>query len=140
MGRERDLSCEMEVDIVLGHADLLWHLDDLDLDIDLEQALGQRIDLDQTWIDGACESAELGNQTDVTLRNWSVRVWTNDAARDCAEGSKAVAQSVNHGTVPAMLRGIFGVRLDDLRIRWLKVFTSGWLNLDNGLVMVALTV
>ena len=64
-----DDRCEGQVDVVLGHADLLWHLDNLDLDVDLNEALGQWVDLDESWVDGAGESSELGDQTDVSLRD-----------------------------------------------------------------------
>ena len=62
-----DDRCEVQGDVVLGHADLLRHLDDLDLDIYLDEFLGQRVDLDETGVDGAVEAAEFGDQTDVAL-------------------------------------------------------------------------
>lgn len=31
-----------------------------------------------------------------------------------------------------MLRGILGIRLDDLRIRWLQILSSRWLDFDDG--------
>lgn len=56
-----DDGCEVQGDVVLGHADLLWHLDDLDLDVYLDEFLGQRVDLDETGVDGAVEAAEFGH-------------------------------------------------------------------------------
>lgn len=56
-----------EVHIVLGHADLSGNFDDLDLDVDLDEVLGEWVDLDKTGIDCTRETAELGDQTDISL-------------------------------------------------------------------------
>ena len=74
---------QSQVDVVLGHAHLFGHLDDLDLDVDLDEALGQGVDADETWIHGARESAEFGDQADVSLGDGLVRVGTADAC-ECA--------------------------------------------------------
>ena len=50
---------EAEGDIVLCHADLTRYFNYLDLDINLDEALRERIDLDETGIDGTGEFAEL---------------------------------------------------------------------------------
>lgn len=87
---------EVEVDIVLGHAHLLGDLDDLDLDVDLDKALGQGVDLNQAGVDCLVELAELGDQADVTLADILIGVGAADAARDRAEGSHAGAEGVDY--------------------------------------------
>jgi hypothetical protein len=91
-----DDGCEGEVDVVLGHADLLRYLDNLDLHIYLDQALGEWVNFDETGVHCSCESAELGDQTDLTLRDWLVRVGADDAAWDCAQCTDAAAKGVDH--------------------------------------------
>ena len=44
-------------DVVLGHADLARHFDDLNLDIDCLKILTQRVNLDKTGVHGAFEAA-----------------------------------------------------------------------------------
>lgn len=87
---------EGQVDVVLGHADLLGHLDDLDLDVDLDQALGERVDFDEAWVHGAPEAAELRDQAHLALRDGLVGVRADDAAWDRAHGSDAAAEGVDH--------------------------------------------
>ena len=58
---------QVQRDVVLGHADLLGHLDDLNLDIDLDELLGEGVDLDETGVDGAVEATEFGDEADVAL-------------------------------------------------------------------------
>ena len=86
---------ELKGDIVLGHADLLWDLDNLDLDIDLDETLRERVDFDKTWVDGAIETTEFGDETDVALRDGLVWVGAADAAWDGAEGTNAGTESVD---------------------------------------------
>lgn len=86
---------EVEVDVVLGHAHLLGDLDYLDLDVDLNKALGQGVDLNQTGVDCLVELAELGDQADVALADVLIRVGAADAARDRAQGSHAGAEGVD---------------------------------------------
>lgn len=64
-----DNTGELESDVVLGHADLLGNFHNLNLDIDLDEALGERVDLDETWVNGAVETTELGDETNVALRD-----------------------------------------------------------------------
>ena len=71
---------EVQGDVVFSHADLLGDLDDLDLDVDLDELLGQGVDLDKTGVDSAVEAAELGNETNIALRDGLVWIWANDAA------------------------------------------------------------
>jgi len=54
--------------------------DDLDLDVDLDQALAQRIDLHQAGIDCAVETAEFRDQADITLRDGLIWVRADNAA------------------------------------------------------------
>lgn len=86
---------EMKGDVVLGHADLLWNLDDLDLDVDLNQALGKGVDLDQTRVDSLVKFAKLRDQTDVTLVHIFVRVRTDNAARNRTQGSNTGTEAVD---------------------------------------------
>ena len=72
-----------------------WHLNDLNFDIDLDEALGERIDVDKTRVNGASKFAELGDQTDVALRDWLVRVGTDNTAGNGTEETDARSQSVN---------------------------------------------
>lgn len=86
---------QLQRHVVLGHADLLGHLDDLDLDVDLDQALAQRVDLDEARIDRLVELAELGHQADVALVHLLVRVREAEAARDGAERPDDLADAVD---------------------------------------------
>lgn len=87
---------EVEVDVVLGHAHLLGDLDDLDLDVDLNKALRQGVDLSQTGVDRLVKLAELGDQADVALADVLIRVGAADAAWDRTEGSHAGAEGVDY--------------------------------------------
>lgn len=91
-----DNTGEVEVDVVLGHAHLLGDLDDLDLDVDLDEALGQGVDLNQARVDCLVEFAELGDQADVALADVLIRVGAADAAWDRAQGSHAGAEGVDY--------------------------------------------
>ena len=127
-----------EIDILrfltFGHANLLRHFHDLDLDIDLHERFGERVDLDETRVDGASETTELGDETNVTLLDGLVRVRAADAARNRTEGTDGRTQSIDHAAVPASARSIFGISFDDLRVRWLKVFTTRRLHVDDRVV------
>lgn len=86
---------QVQGDIVLCHADLLRNLDDLDLDVDLDDALGQRVDLDQTGVDGLVETAELGDEANVALVDVLVGVGAANAAWHGAEGTNDGSQAVD---------------------------------------------
>ena len=58
---------EVQGDVVFSHADLLGDLDDLDLDVDLDELLGQGVDLNKAGVDSAVEAAKLGDETDIAL-------------------------------------------------------------------------
>ena len=57
---------------------------DLYLDIDLNQFLGQRVDFNETGVNGTIESTELGHETNVPLVDGFVRIRADAAARDCS--------------------------------------------------------
>ncbi len=67
----------------------------LDLDVHLDEALAEGVDLDQSGVDGAVEAAEFRDQTDVTLRDVLVGVRADDAAGDCTEGANAGPEGVD---------------------------------------------
>jgi hypothetical protein len=70
-------------------------LDNLDLDVDLNQALRQRVDLDETRVDSAREAAEFGDQTDITLRDGLVRVGADEAARNSSAETNTLTKVVD---------------------------------------------
>lgn len=86
---------QVERDVVLGHADLLGDLDDLDLDVDLNEALGEGVDLDKARVDSLVEFAKLGDQTNVTLVHVLVRVRADDAAWNGTQGSNKGTKTVD---------------------------------------------
>lgn len=98
---------EVQVDVVLGHAHLLGDLDNLDLDVDLDETLGQGIDLDQARVDCLVEFAKLGDQADVALADILIRVGAADATRNRAQGAHAGAEGVDYQvqTVVSSVRG-----------------------------------
>lgn len=67
----------------------------LNLDINLNKTFTERVDLDETGIDSTIESTELGDQTDVTLRDGFVGVRTANAAGESSKSSNARAQGVD---------------------------------------------
>lgn len=93
---------KMEGDIVLGHADLLGHLDDLDLDVDLDQALREGVNLDQARVDGLIELAKLGDESDISLVYVLVRIRADDAAWEGAQGTDTSAERVDY-----LLEGVY---------------------------------
>jgi hypothetical protein len=125
---------ELYVQHTFGHADLLRHFDNLDLDVDLNERFRERVDLDETWVDGASETTELGDETNISLLDRLVWVWAAETARNGTESTDGRAESVDHATIPASARSIFGVGLDDLRIRWLEILTAWRLDVDDGIV------
>jgi len=111
-----DYGGELEVDVVFGHADLPWHLcgvvlvgflrdgvevakgeptNDLDLDVDLDELFGERVDFDETGVDCAVEATELGDEADVSLADWLVWVGADDAARDGTAESDACTEGID---------------------------------------------
>jgi len=90
-----DDGSQVERDVVLGHAHLLRHLDDLDLDVDLDKLLRQWVDVDKTWIDGASKTTKLGNEANVALRHGLVWVGTNNAAWNGSSCSNTTTKGVD---------------------------------------------
>jgi len=127
----------LQRDVILGHADLLGNFDNLNLDINLNKLLGERVDVDKTGVDSAGKSTELGDQANVSLVHGLVRVRAADAAGDSAECTDDSSKSVDHPTVPAVAISIGIIWLDDLCVAGLQVFTTRRLNLDDGLVKTA---
>jgi hypothetical protein len=113
------------------------HTDNLDLDIDLDQILGQRVDLDKTGVDGPREPSELGYQADITLLDRLVRVRADNAAGDGAESADDGSERVHHRPVPTMVVLVSVVGLDDARIAGLQVLPPRRLDLDQRLVGAA---
>lgn len=145
---------EVEGDIVFSHADLLGNLcngvsnemgqpllrkkrtDNLNLDVDVEDSLGERIDLDQAWIDGPREATELGDETDFSLVYRLKDAGADDAARNGAQVSDDGAEGVLHVAVPCMSVTLLIVGLDGTRVRRLKVLSLRRLDLDEWLIRV----
>lgn len=90
-----DDGLEAEGDVVFCHADLLGDVGRLDLDVDLEEVLGERVDLDEAGVDGLVEAAKLGDEADVALLDRLVRVGAADATRDSAHGADDGAEGVD---------------------------------------------
>lgn len=107
---------------------VLRHTDDLNLDIDLEDAFAERVDLDETGVDGLVELAEFGDETDIALVNLLVRVGAADAAGDGAEISHDGTEGVDHGAVPVVR---VGVLVDDGGIALLQILSARALD-DHG--------
>jgi hypothetical protein len=79
------------------------HTNDLDLDIDLCKPLAEGVDLDETWVDSTVEATELGDETDITLRDRFVWVRTTDTAGECAHSSNECTQSIDCSGWSAMV-------------------------------------
>jgi hypothetical protein len=71
------------------------HTNDLNLDIDLNESFTEWVDLDETGVNSAIESTELGDQADVTLRDRFIGVRTANAAGESSHSSNARAQGVD---------------------------------------------
>ena len=71
------------------------HTNDLDLDIDLNEFLRQRVYLHETRVDGAVEATELGDEPDVALADGLVGVGADDAARDGTAESDAGTEVID---------------------------------------------
>ena len=108
---------EVHGDVVLGHAHLLRHLDDLDLDVHLDQFLGQRVDLHETRVDGAVEAAEFGDESHVALAHGLVGVGADDAAGDSAAESNPASERVDcRGFSVSLSQSLLGYLDEDLLI------------------------
>jgi len=67
----------------------------LDLDIDLDQLLGERVDLDKTGVDSTVETTELCDETDIPLGDGLVGVGADDATGDGAAESDACTERID---------------------------------------------
>ena len=80
-----DDGCQLQAHVVARHADLLGHLDYLDLDVYLDQGFAQWVDAHETWVDGAAEAAEARYESHVTLLDGLVSVVAGIVSR-CSVG------------------------------------------------------
>lgn len=87
---------ESQGDVVLGHAHLLGNLGGLDLDINLDETLAERIDIDQTGVDSLVELAELGDETNITLLDVLVWVGADDAAGNGTHASNESTEGIDY--------------------------------------------
>jgi hypothetical protein len=97
---------EAQGDVVLCHANLLWNLCSLNLDVDRDETLAERVDLDETRVDSLVETTELGDKTNITLLDVLVRVRADYATRNGTHGTNASTEGVDHGTIPALGVGL----------------------------------
>lgn len=86
---------QVEGNVVLGHADLAGHFDNLDLHVDGGQVLAEGVDLDQTGVDGAFESTKLRYETDLTLVDRLEWVGAADTAGDGTAETDTISQVVD---------------------------------------------
>lgn len=82
-----DYRLDLTVEPVSGQHGLERNVYDLDLDGNLSEFLTERIDLDESRIDGTRELPERGNESDASLLDLLVRVWAAEATRDRPKGS-----------------------------------------------------
>jgi hypothetical protein len=78
-------SLNIELTIAPVEATMVMCTNNLNFDIDLKEAFAERVDLDETG--RTVESTELGDQTNVTLRDGFIGVRAADAAGKGAHGS-----------------------------------------------------
>ena len=90
-----DYGGELKIDVIFGHADLFGDLDNLNLDVHLDDLFGQRVDLNETRVDGAVEATEFGDETDVSLTDGFVWVGANDTAWDGTAEADARAEGID---------------------------------------------
>ena len=108
---------DLDVDVVLGHDNLLRDISNLDLDVDLDHLLGDWVDLGKTVIHNLVELAKASNETDGALGDGIVRVGAADAAGDGSEGADDVSGGVHETAVDAVVlvvRGELYCRICDM--------------------------
>jgi hypothetical protein len=93
----------LDIDIVLGHDDLLRDIGNLDLDVDLCQLLRDGVNLCQTRVNNLVEFAETGDETHGALGDGLVRVRAADAAGNGSEGTKDVSRGIHQASVDAVV-------------------------------------
>ena len=124
------------------------HTNNLNLDINLNELLGQWIDLDETRVDGAIKSPEFRDQAHITLAHWPVWIGAADATGNGTKSTNDGAEGIDwaqhlaltfseggnhegeltHRPIPAMGGSILAFALKRLRIRWLQVLATRRLN------------
>ena len=77
----------MELAFVCAFAIPPIHTNNLNLNINLDEAFAERVDLNKTRVDSAIETAKFGDQANITLRDRFVGVRTDDTAGDGTHGS-----------------------------------------------------
>jgi len=107
----------------------------LNLDIDLDKSLRQWIDVDKTRVNRAGETTKLGDETDISLVDRLVWVWTAEATWNSSESTHASTESVDHRSIPSVGFNFLSIWLDDLCIRGLKILATWWLDLDEARVI-----
>jgi hypothetical protein len=90
-----DNRSQVEGHVILGHADLTGHFDNLDLHVDGGQVLAEGVDLDQTGVDGAFESTKLRYETDLTLVDRLEWVGAADTAGNGTAETDTFSQAVH---------------------------------------------
>ena len=110
----------LEGDVVLGDTDLFGDLyrynlsicicnrkegswrhrtNNLNLDVYLDQLFRERIDLDKTGVDRAVETTKLCDETDVSLTDWLIWVWTDDTAGNGTAGTDDRSEVIDFVTL-----------------------------------------
>lgn len=69
--------------------------DDLDLDVHLYQFFGEGVYLYETGVNGAVEATEFGDEANVSLADWFVRVRAADATWDSSQTSDERSEIVD---------------------------------------------
>jgi hypothetical protein len=72
----------MKLALTQRHALVHIPTNNLNLHIYRDKPFAERVDLDETWIDGTIEATELGDQTNVSLRDRLVGIRAADTARE----------------------------------------------------------
>jgi hypothetical protein len=108
----------------------LIHTNNLHLHVNCNETLRERVNFDQTGINGARKATESSNQANRSLLHRAIWIRAANAARNSTACSDERAESTNHCPVPSMATGIFLIRLQDLGVRRLKVFFTRWFNVN----------
>jgi hypothetical protein len=121
--------------------------DNLDLDIDLDEALAERIDLDETGINSSVKTTEFRDEADVSLRDGLVWIRADDTAWNRAHSTDTASQTIDydmlesckiaqgpsasltHASIPAMV-SLVALAGEGLCITRLEIFTFRRLDLD----------
>jgi hypothetical protein len=77
----------MKLAFVCAFAIPFKHTNNLNLNINLDEAFAERVDLNKTRVDSAIETAKFGDQANIALRDRFVGVRTDDTAGDGTHSS-----------------------------------------------------